>query len=153
MGCVVSSVRGVAVNTGCLHSVEASDIEFSYRKAVFPGDMVITGVELSLSASAQEEIMGSIQPNRECRKKTQPKGHTAGSVFKNPPDKSAGWLIDQCNLKGQRKGGALISQEHANFIVNIGGASYREVMALVDIMRREVDNRFGIELELEWKLY
>ena len=79
---------------------------------------------------------------------------SAGCVFKNPAagEKSAGELIDRCGLKGRRVGGAAVSEKHANFIVNVGGATAEDVIQLMDIMRSEVRARFAIELESEIRL-
>ena len=150
---VISSVRGVTLKTARTRTVGVPEIQFSYRKAILPEEMIITGVRLSLDPASHGDIMQRIRENRAHRKKSQPTGRTAGSVFKNPPGESAGKLIEECNLKGQRRGKALISEIHANFIVNTGGATYDDVIALVELMRRKVNHHFGVELELEWKLY
>jgi UDP-N-acetylmuramate dehydrogenase len=84
------------------------------------------------------------------RRQTQPiEKRSLGSTFKNPPGDAAGRLIDACGLKGRRIGGAQISEKHANFIVNVGGASADDVLALMAEMRNRVFERFGIELEPE----
>ena len=87
---------------------------------------------------------------RDARRRTQPSDHpNAGSIFKNPPGDYAGRLIEACGLKGRRIGGALISPMHANFIVNAGGATAKDVVSLADEARRCVKERFGVELEWE----
>src|SRR5207237_9086980 len=84
------------------------------------------------------------------RRATQPiEQRSLGSTFKNPPGDSAGRLIDAAGLKGMRIGGAQISPKHANFIVNLDGASADDVLALMAEMRNRVFERFGIELEPE----
>jgi UDP-N-acetylmuramate dehydrogenase len=84
------------------------------------------------------------------RRATQPiEQRSLGSTFKNPSGDSAGRLIDACGLKGLRIGGAQVSPKHANFIVNLGGASADDVLALMAEMRDRVQERFGIELEPE----
>ena len=75
-----------------------------------------------------------------------------GSIFKNPPGDFAGRLIEQAGLKGRRVGGAEISPVHANFIVNRGGARAVDVLALIELARQTVRERFGVELELEIEL-
>ena len=85
-------------------------------------------------------------------RKSQPKGKSAGSVFKNPPNNSAGQLIDQAGLKGKKIGGAQISDQHANFIINTGQAKAKEVLSLIRLVKKEVANQFGIELKPEIKL-
>jgi len=74
---------------------------------------------------------------------------TAGCIFRNPPGCSAGRLLDDCGLKGRRVGGAVVSMEHANFIVNDGGASADDIAQLMEIMHDAVQRRFDVALELE----
>jgi UDP-N-acetylmuramate dehydrogenase len=72
-----------------------------------------------------------------------------GSTFRNPPGDHAGRLIEAVGLKGRKQGGAQISPTHANFIVNVGGATAADVLSLIQAARRAVKDRFGIDLELE----
>ena len=88
----------------------------------------------------------------EYRRRTQPPGASIGSMFKNPPDDAAGRLIDAAGLKRLRVGNAEISSVHANFFVNLGGATARDVMALIERARRTVREQFDVELELEIEL-
>jgi len=78
-----------------------------------------------------------------------PPGFSAGSVFKNPPGKSAGFLIEKCGLKGKRTGDAKISEKHANFILNLGKAKAEEVRELIKLAKQEVKKKFRIILEEE----
>jgi UDP-N-acetylmuramate dehydrogenase len=86
------------------------------------------------------------------RRASQPPGATCGSVFKNPAGDYAGRLIESAGLKGTRRGGAEISPLHANFIVNLGGATASDVKALIDLARARVQAGFGMTLELEIEL-
>jgi UDP-N-acetylmuramate dehydrogenase len=87
------------------------------------------------------------------RRATQPLTHpTFGSTFRNPPGRHAGQLIEAVGLKGHRVGNAAWSDVHANFVVNLGGATAREVLALVNLARARVRERFGIVLEPEVRL-
>jgi UDP-N-acetylmuramate dehydrogenase len=86
------------------------------------------------------------------RKATQPPGASVGSMFKNPPGDYAGRLIEQAGLKGRQIGDAQISPVHANFFLNMGNASADDVKALIDLAREQVQQRFGVELELEIEL-
>ncbi len=80
----------------------------------------------------------------------QPAGSSTGSFFKNPsPEKPAGWLLDQCGLKGKRVGKAQISDQHANFFLNTGGASSSDILALQELATQAVQDKFGITLERE----
>ena len=86
------------------------------------------------------------------RKGALPKQPNAGSIFKNPPGLFAGKLLEECGLKGRRIGGAEISPVHANVIVNLGGATAKDVEALMEEMKKAVKEKFGIELEPEIKV-
>ena len=84
------------------------------------------------------------------RKRTQPLNFpSAGSIFKNPPNFSAGCLIERCGLKGKRIGQVQVSETHANFIVNLGNGKAEDVMELINIIKKGVKNKFKIELEKE----
>jgi UDP-N-acetylmuramate dehydrogenase len=86
------------------------------------------------------------------RKETQPTQKSAGSVFKNPLPQFSGKLIEDAGLKGHMIGKAQISPRHANFIVNTGGATAADVVALIALARRTVHEQFGVDLELEVEL-
>ena len=83
------------------------------------------------------------------RRAHHPAGATVGSTFKNPPDGYAGELIERAGLKGHRVGGVMISEQHANFLVNLGDATAEDVLTLVELIQVEVDRQFGVELDLE----
>ena len=99
-----------------------------------------------------EKLRASIETYKQHRKTTQPAQKSAGSVFKNPPGDYAGRLIDQAGLKGKTHGKAQISQRHANFFVNLGGATAADVVALIVEARNNVHEQFGVDLELEVEL-
>ncbi|KUK83221.1 MAG: UDP-N-acetylenolpyruvoylglucosamine reductase, partial [Microgenomates bacterium 39_6] len=84
-------------------------------------------------------------------KADQPKGKSAGSIFKNPPHFSAGKLIDQVGLKGKQIGQAQISSQHANFIINTNQAKAKDVLILIRLAQKKVKERFGLKLEPEIK--
>lgn len=86
------------------------------------------------------------------RKATQPPGASMGSMFRNPANDYAGRLIEACGLKGATAGGAMISPQHANFVINTGEATARDIKTLIDLARRAVLDRFGIGLDLEIEL-
>jgi UDP-N-acetylmuramate dehydrogenase len=87
------------------------------------------------------------------RRRTQPKRNSCGSVFKNPPGQHAGKLIEACGLKGTRHGGAVISDMHANFIINDRDAKCTDILALIALAKTRVHQKFGIELEEEVKIF
>ena len=130
-----------------------SDLEFDYRDSFFKknkGYVIISAV-LKLERGSKEEILEKISKRRVKRLETQPLDMpSAGSVFRNPKDMPAsGALIEQCGLKGYDIGGAMISDKHANFIVNKGGATGRDIVKLIDKAKTEVKNQFGVDLVLE----
>ncbi len=125
---------------------------YGYRSSrIKRGDIsaVVLQVELQLSPAPFAEIAARIQAYTERRKATQPPGATVGSMFKNPPGDFAGRLIEAAGLKGYRMGQAQISPIHANFFVNLGGATADDVIALIRLARDTVAEKFGVTLELE----
>jgi UDP-N-acetylmuramate dehydrogenase len=125
------------------------DVRFSYRRTSLPADTVVTGAVLKLKSAEPEEIERKVADFRKRRLETQPKGASAGCVFRNPKDDSAGRMIDQAGLKGKRVGGAVVSSRHANFIVNQGDARCSDVLQLMELMRLKVEEKFGVVLEPE----
>lgn len=129
------------------------ELSFGYRQSPF---QMMSGVILAATFS--------LWPNQEARKsqlqiidyrmKTQPlKEKSAGCVFRNPPNRSAGALIDQCGLKGMARGGAKISERHANFIVNTGSASSQDVIELIQLVQEKVFQQTGVHLEPEIRIF
>jgi UDP-N-acetylmuramate dehydrogenase len=109
---------------------------------------VVLAARLRGYRASRSDIEARMQRMLEARKH-QPSGPSTGSVFKNPPGDYAGRLIEACGLKGYRLGGAQISEKHANFILNVGGATAREIRALIALAKAAVRDRFGILLEEE----
>lgn len=148
------------------------DCHFKYRTSIFKQkkECVIFSAVFSLKISKEEEIEARMRDVIQKRKGKIPQNPSAGSFFKNPivenlkvlvefeKDQNiksrggkipAGWLIDQLDLRGQKIGGAMISQEHANFIINAGNAKAEDVIILASLIKQKVRNRFGIQLEEE----
>jgi UDP-N-acetylmuramate dehydrogenase len=126
---------------------------FRYRHSDIPASDVVTGARLKLPTRARAEIEAAVRKLRDQRKAREPHGvPNAGSIFKNPPNDYAGRLIEACGLKGRRVGGAEVSPAHANWIVNVGGATAKDLLAVVEIARAAVVERFGITLEMEVKV-
>ena len=121
------------------------------RALIEPPEMILGGT-FALRHAPADEVRARVVEYRQHRKRTQPPQASAGSVFKNPPGDYAGRLIEAAGLKGTRIGKAQFSPVHANFIVNTGGATARDVVALMALARRTVRERFGVELELEVEL-
>ena len=104
----------------------------------------------------QKRIKSNINDKRDIaskqRKTTQPLTYrSAGSIFKNPKENAAGYLIDKAGLKGLQIGGAKISEKHANFIVNLGNAKSTDVLELIDVIKNKIYQMYKIKLELEIK--
>ena len=129
------------------------DIDFKYRSSGLDGKIIL-GARLGLKKGKKEDIEAEIRGFNKKREWFAKIGFpNAGSIFKNPnAEKSAGMLIESCGLKGKRIGDAEISQVHANVIVNLGKATAKDVLGLIDLARAGVKQKFGIELELELKL-
>lgn len=123
---------------------------FVYRGSGFASGELLTGARLRVPRGAVESARAHLVELRRKRRASQPNDHpNAGSIFKNPAGDHAGRLIEAAGLKGRRAGGALISPVHANFIVNAGGATARDVLDLAELARRAVLDRFSINLEWE----
>lgn len=131
---------------GAREVVPADALGLRYRHAELPPDAVVLRVRLQLAASTPERVQAAMD-RVDAARAGQPKVRSAGCAFKNPPDDSAGRLVDAAGLKGLRVGDAMISEEHGNFVVNLGAASAADVDALV----REVQARLDAPLELEWR--
>lgn len=125
------------------------DCQFKYRASRFQKEeKVILEVALNLAKKDEVVIREEMLRFLEARK-DQPKEPSAGSIFKNPPGKSAGELIEQAGLKGELLGQAQISEKHANWIVNLGGASCQDVLELLSLAKSQVRAKFDLELEEE----
>ena len=169
-GCIGASIRGNAGAFGreigdVIRSVSAYDrrqkqiiyftrdhIAFSYRSSSFMSeDIIVLDAELSLVSSSKESIQRRMEHFRRVRASTQPKGvPSLGSTFKRPAkDISAAKLIDDCGFRGYRIGNAKISEKHAGFIVNCGGATASDYLTLADFVSNGVAKKFGINLEKE----
>lgn len=128
-----------------------TDCAFGYRASRFQrGDgEIILSAEFEMRGDDPQACIARMNEYTAHRRRTQPSEPSVGSMFKNPPGDFAGRLIEQAGMKGARIGSVEVSRTHANFFVNHGGATAREVMQLVEIVRGKVRERFAIELELE----
>jgi len=148
----VEWVRGMDT-LGADRKLTRGEIGFSYRRACFPAGFVLTQVALSLKRGEKGLLLATMDEILAKRREKQPlEFPSAGSVFKNPPEAKAARLIEQAGLKGRRVGGAQVSEKHANFIVNVGGATAADILSLIEIVREEVFKRFSLTLELEVKV-
>ncbi len=134
--------------------LKKEDIIYSYRHTNLKENnyIVIEGT-FKLKKGNKEESLLLIKDRTERRKKTQPIGiPSAGSVFRNPPNDHAGRLIENSNLKGKTIGGASVSKKHANFIVNTGNATSKDIKNLIQLIQKEVKEKFNIDLILEQEI-
>lgn len=128
------------------------DCGFSYRESIFKKNrkLVIVSCEVAGEIGRAGDIKKEMDENLARKKESQPYDlPSAGSIFKNPKDMFAAKLIDECGLKGKKIGGAMISNKHANFIINTGGASAADVKELIMLAKKEVFDKFNLELETE----
>ncbi len=142
----------VVLPGGARESWPAERMEYGYRDSWLkrnPGKAVVLAATLQLGRDTPEATRARVDEYVARRKETQPAGASMGSMFKNPAGDYAGRLIEAAGLKGLQQGGAQISPRHANFFVNVAGATAADVWALIQRARDEVARRFGVELELE----
>ena len=128
------------------------DVYWGYRESGLPRDEIVLEATLKLKPDTKSAIRERMERALERRRHTQPIGAACcGSVFRNPPQDSAGRLIEACGLKGFSIGGAQISPVHANFIVNTGAASAADVAAIIRHVYEQVKETHGVELQPEVK--
>jgi UDP-N-acetylmuramate dehydrogenase len=127
-----------------------SRLKFSYRRLALPPSWIILKGRFQLKKGKKEEILERVKSYLEMKKRTQPLDYpSAGSVFKNPIEGSAGEWIEEAGLKGFRMGQAMVSDRHANFIINLGKATAEEVINLMEWVERKIYEEKGISLERE----
>ncbi len=152
IGSAITAIDAVAED-GEILRLSGDDLRFSYRHLALDRRIVVTSVSFRLTRSSVGRLRPFVESVQEKRKRHQPLGFpNAGSIFKNPTDNYAGKLIERSGLKGTQVGRAQISPEHANFIVNLGGAKAVDVRALMGRMQEEVWWKSGIWLEPEVRL-
>lgn len=136
-----------------LRDLPARDLAFAYRTCHLPPGAVVTRIGLLLTPGDVAAAARDMDSEWERRAATQPLDQPSfGSTFRNPPGDFAGRLVEEAGLKGLRIGGAVVSERHANFIVNAGGATAADVVALVRRVRDAVRERSGVTLETEVRL-
>jgi UDP-N-acetylmuramate dehydrogenase len=152
IGDVVDSVTLMSPD-GALVTRGREDMGFGYRTSNIPAGYLVLDAKIILRHDDQERIKARVKGIQDNRKQRQPWGlPSAGSVFKNPQEESAGKLIETAKLKGRKVGDAQVSDQHANFIVNLGKARAKDVEALMDIVKQTVLDVHGVRLEPEIKI-
>ena len=159
-GAYGGEMKDVVISTRCLtpegelREIVGDAHDFRYRHSVFSDtDSVILDSTVRLTPGDKDEIFARMMELREKRRNSQPLDMpSAGSTFKRPVGGYAAALIDQAGLKGYAIGGAQVSEKHAGFVINRGGATFDDVLRLIDHIRETVLRTSGIELETEVKI-
>jgi UDP-N-acetylmuramate dehydrogenase len=155
--CVADLLQSVTIYDtvlGKLYTLSNNELEFQYRKSKLnPATQVVLSAQFKMNHDLPEAIENRIKTNEEYRMRTQPIGWpNAGSTFINPDSgRGAGYLLDQAGAKGLSFGKAAVSAVHANFVINMGGATSEEVATLMKRMQESVFNAFQVHLKPEWK--
>ena len=146
----INWLRGINLKTGREIYLGQSDISFGYRYTDLPADLLIVEAGFRLAEGDPEIIAAEMDRMLAERKSTQPlSNRSSGCIFKNPPGHSAGALIDSAGCKGMSIGAVKVSEVHANFMVNLGGHSAEDVLALIAQVQKRVFQVHKIELETE----
>jgi UDP-N-acetylmuramate dehydrogenase len=154
-GCLGDVLQRIGVWDGERGEVvfEASELGLAYRGSAFTRGLMagkaVLWAEVALWEGDVEALKGRIADYDARRLKAQPRGRNAGSFFKNPSGQPAWRLIDAVGLRGYRAGGAEFSEKHCNFLINAGGATAADVVALKELAQSRVRERFGVDLENE----
>ncbi len=149
MAASLRSIRVVDLLSGFDGEMLAPELDLGYRRSALRRSTVVTEATLDLAPGDVAECQAEIDQIVRWRREHQPGGANAGSVFTNPPDGSAGRLIDAAGCRGLRVGTAEVSTKHANFIQADPGGSADDVLALMDVVRARVRDEFGVDLHPE----
>ncbi|MDD4036328.1 MAG: UDP-N-acetylmuramate dehydrogenase [Bacilli bacterium] len=151
MGYIVSAIKVLTPDLE-VKTMYNNDLEFKYRTSFLqknPGYICLEAT-IVLRKGNKDLIKEIVEDRKQRRLMSQPLEYpSAGSVFRNPEGDYAGRLIEECGLKGKELGGAMVSQKHANFIINYNNASASDVKDLITLVKDEVYRKFGIELKVE----
>ncbi len=149
---IIKSVSCLDTRDGSFCDFENSECDFSYRKSVFQKrrELIVISANLELEKGSRDTIRETCEGFMSSRKEKQPLEYpSCGSAFKRPQGSFAGKLIEDCGLKGYSVGGAAISEKHAGFIINKGGATSADVLALIKDVQDKVQEKFDVLLEPE----
>ncbi|MFO7942528.1 MAG: UDP-N-acetylmuramate dehydrogenase [Bacillota bacterium] len=156
VGNLVRSVRAFDPARRLTREIAVKDCGFTYRRSIFlrAGGPFILSARMEFGRGDRCKISEAMRERLEYRRRRHPwRERSAGSIFRNPAGTHAGKLIEAAGLKGRRIGGAMVSRVHANFIVNVGGATSSDIRRLIEEIRDAVLTRFGTELELELRIW
>ena len=151
---LITRVDAVALSDGKPISFEGDALGYGYRRsAMMRANVAVTEVTLRLTLGDPEAIRARMEQLAHTRREKQPLEYpSAGSTFKRPEGLFAAKLIDDCGLRGLRVGNAQVSEKHAGFIVNLGGATASEILQLIDEVTRRVREATGVTLEPEVRI-
>ena len=152
MSDIVVKSEYLDTTTGEIREINAAEHQFSYRHSIFHEhpEFIILSTTLSLREGNGEEIYAKMQKNMSARREKQPLEYpNAGSTFKRPEGHFAGKLIEDAGLKGYFIGGAQVSEKHAGFIINRGGATCKDILDLIEHIKNEVKQKYNVALECE----
>ena len=155
IGDIVSSIKVLDKDFDIIE-LDRKELNFSYRHSLLQDCKYYICVEAKfrILKSNPDNIKKLVEERKTRREETQPlQFPSAGSVFRNPPDMYAGKLIEDANLKGKTLGGAMISDKHANFIVNANNAKASDVMGLINMAKEQVKKEFGVDLRVEQEFF
>jgi UDP-N-acetylmuramate dehydrogenase len=157
-GCYGSEIKDIFVEAvaidgqGNKHLLTPSDMGFTYRSSQLPADFIVVEAVFEGGADEPLAVRARMEELLARREESQPiKSKTGGSTFKNPPGAKAWKLIEDAGCRGLRRGDAMVSEMHCNFLINLGAASAAELEALGEDVRARVKETSGIELEWEIK--
>ena len=153
MSDVIYSSEYIDLDTLEIKVIGNEEHDFKYRHSIFDDNKIILSCCLKLNQGNRTEIDALMQANMQARRDKQPLEYpSAGSVFKRGENYFAAKLIDDCGLKGASVGGAQVSEKHAGFIINKGGASFDDVINLIEHVKSVVHAKTGVKLECEVKI-
>ncbi len=154
-GSISETISSVTTMTfdGEIKNIDCKDIEFTYRGCNLDKQIIIE-VEFLLKESRKEEILKGMDEIYKEKKRTQPLStFSAGCIFKNPPSFRAGELIEKAGLKGKKVGGAIVSEKHANFIINTENATSADILELIKIIKETIKKKYDVPLETEIQIW
>ncbi|MGI6734530.1 MAG: UDP-N-acetylmuramate dehydrogenase [Anaerovoracaceae bacterium] len=151
---VVETVKLLTMDGGEIYTLSADEMEYGYRKSRLMEEQgIILSVVLKLASGDKNQIASKMNDLNARRKQKQPLDYpSAGSFFKRPPGNFAGTLIQEAGLKGVSVGGAMVSPLHAGFIINTGGATAGDIIALMELVQQRVYEYSGVRLEPEVRI-
>ncbi len=151
IGQIINSIK-LVTHSGTLTTLYREELSFGYRTSNLGGKGIVVEVNLELSKGDPAKSLKKMEHFLAERRIRHPNLPSAGSVFRNLPDQPAGRIIESAGCKGLRIGGAEVSEQHANFIINTGGASAADILALIRAVRKLVKEKYNLDLQPEIKI-